>query len=747
MTQTNSNSLSPREKISGHVERITYHSEDTGFCVLKIKASGHKDLVTLIGSALSVGVGEHVEADGTWINSASYGLQFKAEQLKTIPPSSLEGVEKYLASGMVRGIGAHFARELVKVFGAKVFDIIDHEPQRLREVPGMGNKRIEMILSSWSEQKTIRSIMVFLQAHGIGTARAVRIYKAYGDNAIAKVRENPYRLAQEVFGIGFKIADELAQRLGIPHDSHLRARAGVHYALQEISDNGHCAATLPELLQTASNLLGVEESIIKAALDEELLAKRLLAEDTSAHGCIIYLAPLYNSECAVATNLLRLKSGALPWGEIDSAKAIPWVEKYTGLFFSASQREAVANLLKNKVSVITGGPGVGKTTIVNSIIRIVKAKELHVVLCAPTGRAAKRLQATTGVQAKTIHRLLQFNPKGRIFTYDEYNQLKCDFLIVDEASMIDVTLMHYLLRAIPNHAALLIVGDIDQLPSVGPGAVLADIINSQAIWVARLTEIFRQAANSRIIVNSHRINNGEFPLYESNDRANDGSQQLADFYFIACETPEEIQDKLVRVVTRRIPEKFGFNPLTDIQVLTPMNRGGLGTRSLNLVLQGQLNKSAIPKINKFGWVFAPGDKVMQIVNNYDKDVFNGDSGTIAAIDEELGIVKVNFDGEIVEYYFSDLDELVLAYAASIHKSQGSEYPVVVIPLAMQHYMMLARNLLYTAVTRGKKLVVIIGQKKALAIAVRNNKYATRLTNLEDRLRKLVKVSAPKCKSC
>lgn len=744
------------EQLSGHIERITYHSEDTGFCVLKIKTTTHRDLITVVGHAMNIGIGENIEADGIWINTASYGLQFKAVHMRTIQPTSIEGIEKYLSSGMIRGIGPHFAHKLVQAFADKVFDVIDKEPQRLHELSGIGKKRIDVLLASWAEQKNIRSIMVFLQAHGIGTARAVRIYKTYGDNAIAKVRENPYSLAADVFGIGFKTADELAQRLGIATDSLIRVRAGLHYALQEICNQGHCAAETSELVKTTQTLLGIDEKValIEEALAAEIKARNLVVEEIAAalshaHKQIIYLAPLYTAEVMVAKHLARLQLGVLPWGDIDSSKAIPWVEQLTGLCFSDSQRVAVASLLQHKVSVITGGPGVGKTTIVNSIIRITKTKGVRVMLCAPTGRAAKRLHATTGIPAKTIHRLLKFDPTSRVFVHDANNPLVTDFLIVDEASMIDIILMNSLLRAIPSHAAVLIVGDIDQLPSVGPGAVLADIIKSQTISTTKLTKIFRQAAHSRIIVNAHRINQGELPLYDRSSGSSAGSNQvndknnskdatLSDFYFIPCVTPEEIQSKLIYVVTQRIPEKFGFNPLTDIQVLTPMNRGGLGTRSLNLVLQEKLNAAAIPKLNKFGWVFAPGDKVMQIVNNYDKDVFNGDNGTITTIDVENSIVAINFDDTLVEYRFDELDELSLAYAASIHKSQGSEYPVVVIPLAMQHYMMLARNLIYTAVTRGKKLVVLIGQTKALVIAVRNNKYAERLTNLEARLRENIK---------
>ena len=716
-----------QEKISGHVERITFHNADNGFCVVKIKARGHRDLVTVIGCAATIGVGEYVEASGIWINSVNYGLQFKAEHLKAIPPTTKEGIEKYLASGMIKGIGPYFARQLIRAFGEQVFDIIDQQPQRLTELPGIGNKRCEMILSSWAEQKAIRSIMVFLQAHGVGTARAVRIYKTYGDTAIDKVCENPYRLAQDIYGIGFKTADLLAQRLGIALDSMIRARAGVRYTLQEISNSGHCAALLTDLANQAGEILGIDEKTINEAINEEVMAKNLILED-DINGKLVYLAVFYNAEVAVAKNLSRLAIGKVPWGNIDSNKAIPWVEQHTGLTFSNSQKIAIQQVLCSKVTVITGGPGVGKTTIVNSIIKIIKAKNGKIALCAPTGRAAKRLSETTGLTAKTIHRLLRFDPLSRTFTHHTNNPLPVNFVVVDEASMIDIILMQSLLRAIPDHAALLIVGDVDQLPSVGPGNVLGDIIKSQTIPVVRLVEIFRQASHSRIIINAHRINSGEYPIYDKNDTT------ISDFYFIPCETPEEIQEKLLHIVTQRIPNKFGFDPIKDIQVLTPMNRSGLGSRSLNIVIQEKINCNSLPKINKFGWTFAPKDKVMQNVNNYDKDVFNGDLGIIDEIDLENSIVKINFDGVLVTYDFTELDEISLAYATSIHKSQGSEYPAVVIPLTTQHYMMLARNLIYTAVTRGKKLVVIIGQPKALAIAINNNKTLLRLTKLATRLR-------------
>jgi exodeoxyribonuclease V alpha subunit len=571
--------------------------------------------------------------------------------------------------------------------------------------------------------------MVFLQSHGVGTARAVRIYKTYGDQAVERVRENPYRLALDIHGIGFKTADAIALRLGIPGDSLIRARAGVRHMLQEFSTQGHCAAYRQKLVESTAGMLEVAGPIVETAIEAELAAGNLV-QDTIEGETALFLTPLYRAEKGVAWNLARLRKGAIPWGEINIGKAIPWVEGQTGLQLSPSQRQAVAISVTGKVTVITGGPGVGKTTVVNSILTIVRAKGASVRLCAPTGRAAKRLSESTGLEAKTVHRLLEFDPKTMGFKHDQNEPLDLDLLVMDEASMMDVVLMNQLLRAVPDHAAVLLVGDVDQLPSVGPGAVLADIIASKAIPTACLTEIFRQAASSRIIVNAHRINQGLLP-------EKPGDNEASDFYFIQGETPEAIHAKLMQVVTQRIPAHFGLHPINDVQVLTPMNRGGLGVRSLNIDLQARLNPDGHPGISRFGWTYAPNDKVIQTLNNYDKEVFNGDIGRVAEVDEEEGAVRIDFDGRIVEYEPGELDEISLAYATSIHKSQGSEYPAVVIPLAMQHYMLLERNLLYTAVTRGKKLVVIIGQMKALAMAVKRTGSTKRLSNLQHRLHTFV----------
>ena len=720
----------PTEQLAGSVERVTFHSEETGFCVLRVKVRGHRDLETVVGTAPSITPGEYVECEGSWVTDRTHGLQFKTVHLRVVPPTTLEGIEKYLGSGMVKGIGPHFAKKLVGAFGEQVFEVIEQTPERMTELEGIGPKRKKRVVDAWAEQKVIRSIMVFLHSHGVGTARAVRIYKTYGDDAIAKVRENPYRLALDIHGIGFKTADALAQRLGIPKDAVIRAQAGVRHVLQEFADDGHCAVIQAELVDTATTMLEIPVSIIEHAIELELQEENLIAESIDGKSCL-FLTPLYRAEVSVASSLMRLLEGARPWGQIDPAVAIPWVEKKTDRILSPSQRDAVAQVLTSKVTVITGGPGVGKTTIVMSILKALQAKRMRVLLCAPTGRAAKRLTESTGVESKTIHRLLAFDPKGHGFTHGQTNPLAADLVVVDEVSMVDVVLMHQLLRAIPDQAAVLLVGDVDQLPSVGPGSVLSDIITSGHIPTVTLTEIFRQAATSQIIVNAHRINQGKMPV-ESDDTESD--QTVRDFYVIPAETPEEIQDKLLRVVTERIPERFGLHPIRDVQVLTPMNRGSLGVRALNVALQQALNPDATPQITRFGWTYAPGDKVIQTVNNYDKDVFNGDIGHVERVDTEDGVITLNFDGREVAYDLGELDEVALAYTATVHKSQGSEYPAIVIPMATQHYPMLERNLLYTGVTRGKQLVVIIGQPKALAIAVRTIKSMRRLTNLAKRLR-------------
>jgi exodeoxyribonuclease V alpha subunit len=708
---------STQEVLAGLVERVTFHNAENGFCVLRAKARGHRDLVTVVGHAAIISAGEWITASGEWINDRAHGQQFKARFLKTSTPSSIDGIEKYLGSGMIRGIGPVYAKKMVKAFGEKVFDVIEAEPGRLREVMGIGAVRAKRIRTPGP---------VFLHSHGVGTARAVRIFKTYGADAVQVMTENPYRLARDIRGIGFKSADAIAMKLGIEKTAMIRLRAGISYALTEAMDEGHCGLPTDQLIPLAEELLEAPKELILTALELERSEGAVIADKVGDTACM-FLAGLYRAEQAIADRLIRIVNGSLPWPWIDEEKAAPWVEKRSGLQLADSQRAAIRLALTAKALVITGGPGVGKTTIVNSILKILAAKGVRLLLCAPTGRAAKRMTEATGVEAKTIHRLLEVDPKGGGFKRNADNPLECDLLVVDEASMVDVMLMQAFVKAIPDDAALLIVGDIDQLPSVGPGQVLADIIGSGAVPVVRLTEVFRQAAASRIIMSAHRINRGSMPdlTAPSGD---------SDFYFVPAEDPETAVQRILELVKTRIPKRFGMNPIRDIQVLCPMNRGGVGARSLNIELQTALNPAGERKVERFGWTFAPGDKVMQIENDYDKEVYNGDIGYIDDVDSEAGELKANFDGRSVTYGFGELDTLVPAYAATIHKSQGSEYPAVIIPVLTQHYAMLQRNLLYTGVTRGKRLVVIVGQKKAIAIAVRNVSGRRRWSKLDEWLR-------------
>jgi exodeoxyribonuclease V alpha subunit len=721
-------SSAPPESLTGIVERVTFFNEENGFAVLKVKSRAHREEVTVVGIVPAVSPGEFLTAEGRWVQDRQFGMQFKAELLKSTPPSTREGIEKYLGSGLVKGIGPVYARKLVAKFGEQIFDIIENYSIRLEEVGGIGTERRRRIKDAWAEQKVIRHIMVFLHSNGVSTSRAVRIYKTYGDGAVEEIRADPYKLARDIPGIGFKTADQIAQKLGVPHDSVLRACAGLEHVLAEATGQGHCGLPLPWLAEQTSELLGIPGQIVTTALQRSF-NDSILVRDTIDGETFAFLPALKKAEELIAARLRQLSSGPPAYPEIHFERAVDWCQRKTGYALAPSQREALRIALKSRVLVVTGGPGVGKTTLINSLLRILRARKVVCVLCAPTGRAAKRLSEATGSEARTIHRLLEVDPARGGFQRNERRPLACDLLVVDESSMLDVPLMSSLLRALPPHAALVLVGDVDQLPSVGPGMVLLDMIESRRFPVVRLTEVFRQAAHSQIVTNAHLINQGVVPELET-------QTENSDFYFVERDEPERILETLVRVIRERIPAKFHLDPANDVQVLTPMHRGLLGVRELNARLQAELNPPGAggDVVEKFGVQFRTGDKVLQTENDYDKQVFNGDIGRVMAINPIEQEVTIRFDRREVVYDFAELDEIALAYAITVHKAQGSEFPAVVLPVCTQHYLLLQRNLLYTGITRGKKLVVVVGQRKALALAVHNNKTQHRYSGLLARLR-------------
>lgn len=700
------------------VEHITYQNQENGWSVMKVKVKGYDNLVTLTGSLLDVPVGSVLLVDGDWRVDPRYGQQFVAQSWTEVMPATIYGIEKYLGSGLIKGIGPVYAKAIVNRFGLETIDVIENDIERLLEVPRLGRKRMEKIRESWEKQKDIKEVMVFLQGYGVSTAFAAKIYRKYEKDSIAKVKENPYQLADDIWGIGFKTADGIASKMGYEKNDPRRCRSGILYTLNELAEEGHVYAEPEQLVDAAVKLLEADESPVRQAL-----ASMIEANDVVLDNEVIYLPPFYHAENGSAKRLQSLLSDtSLFNADIAAEPKAEYGAKPGGIVYDDVQQAAIQKALDSKVMVLTGGPGTGKTTTTQGIIEAFKARHMSILLAAPTGRAAKRMTEATGMEAKTIHRLLEYNPMDGYKRNDE-NPLDGDALIVDECSMIDILLFYNLMKAIPSNMRLILVGDIDQLPSVGAGNVLRDIIDSQQIPVVRLTRIFRQAQSSRIVMNAHAINAGQFPNIKNG--------LDTDFFFIGQEDADDIVKLIIGLVRDRLPKKYGY-PSKEVQVLTPMQRGTVGAGNLNIELQNALNPTG-PSLARGGYTFRQGDKVMQIRNNYDKNVFNGDIGYIIAVDTTERTLSVTFDNRVVEYDITELDEIVLAYAVTIHKSQGSEFPVVVMPVTMKHYVMLQRNLIYTGITRAKKICVLVGTTKALAYAIRNNTVSKRNTKLKERL--------------
>ncbi|MBM6594831.1 SF1B family DNA helicase RecD2 [Microvirga pudoricolor] len=694
------------EHLVGSVERVTFHNDETGFCVLQVKARGHRKLVTLVGHVPRVALGELVEASGAWMNDRHHGFQFRAETIATSAPTTAEDLQRYLGSGLIKGIGPSAAGRLVASFGAAIIDVIERAPHEMTRVHGIGMGKAQDIAQAWAEHKTLRDLSAFLRARGLGGSLLARIYKAYGSQAIETISRNPYRLALDFAGFAFSEADRIAQELSVDSLSHERLEAGLAFVLMEAVRDGHAGLPVAEALARAGLLLEVAGSILQPILENQCQAGVIVADTLDGTPCV-FARHLYGAEMFIAVRLRDLAKGAPPWGEIDPSEILAQTEELLGVTYSASQREALAGACRSKVFVVTGGPGVGKTTLVRGLLHVMRDRSLNVALCAPTGRAAKRLADSTGLPAKTIHRLLEATEGG--FRRNASMPLDCNLLVVDEASMLDIRLMVALLRALPDHAGLLLVGDVDQLPSIGAGQVLADIIASDTLPVARLREIFRQGHESRIITAAHAINRGALPDLTP--------QADSDFHFVEAHHPSDAIAKLVTLVRNRIPNRFGLDPVRDVQILCPMNRGRLGANMLNSELQRILNPNGEDGLYRAGWTFRTGDKVMQVRNDYERDVYNGEVGIVTGLAQPAGELTVAFDGRQVVYGARDLDELVPAYAMTIHKAQGSEYPAVIIPVVPQHAAMLQRKLLYTGVTRGSRLVVLLGSRAALEQAV------------------------------
>lgn len=701
------------------VERITFQSPETGYTVLKARVKDYTELVAVVGNLLDANVGSVLLVEGSWKVDSRYGRQFMAESWEETMPATVYGIEKYLGSGLIKGVGPKFAQRIVRMFGTETIAVIEDDIDRLRQVEGIGSKRISMIKESWQKQKEVKNIMLFLQSNGVSTAYAAKIYKEYGNAAIDKVKENPFRLADDIWGIGFRTADTIAEKLGFGKDSFVRLRSGILYTLSALADEGHVYAERSQLADKAVELLEADIANVQMTLDNMLQAEELILEEDA-----IFLPAFNYAEKGTAHKLIQLAEEVSGFDSLrpELQVDVAVLEKNLGIQYDEVQAQAVQEAVRSKVMVLTGGPGTGKTTTVQGIIAAYGQMGLRILLAAPTGRAAKRMSEATGLPAKTIHRLLECKPPEG-YQRNEENPLEGDVLIVDECSMIDIILMNSLLKALPRNMRLVLVGDIDQLPSVGAGNVLRDIIDSGRFPVIRLTRIFRQAQQSRIITNAHRINKGEFPDI-SNGRN-------TDFFFINSEEPEAAVQEIVALVSSKLPRYYGVKP-SEVQVLTPMQRGVLGGTNLNQTLQAALNPEG-EGLRRGGFIFRLYDKVMQVKNNYDKEVFNGDIGRITAVDLQERTLQVMFDGRVIEYDVSELDELVHAYATTIHKAQGSEYPIVVMPVLMTHFVMLQRNLLYTGITRAKKVLVLIGSKKALAYAVHNVTVSQRNTKLKERL--------------
>ena len=707
------------EYLSGIVERITYNNEENGFSVIKIKSKGYTELVTVVGNLAAVNVGAAIRLKGDWRHDSKYGRQFSVVDYRETVPATVAGMEKYLGSGMIKGIGPVYAKRIVARFKEDTLKIIEEQPDSLIDVEGIGQRRVDMIKKAWQEQKEIKNVMLFLQSNGVSTAYAVKIYKTYGNESINIVKTNPYRLAEDIWGIGFKTADKIARQLGFDSNSLERCRSGLLYVLNELSNDGHCYALRDQLLEAAGSILELDRPIIDGTIDKMLEEKSVIADE----GDSVYLPAFYHSEQGAARRMKQILAEESSYKAADIYQHLKDIQEEHGIQYDDIQIEAVKTAAASKLMVLTGGPGTGKTTTTLAIIKVFQKLNAKVLLAAPTGRAAKRMAETTGLEAKTIHRLLEYKPPEG-YKKNEENPLECDVLIIDETSMVDIMLFYNLLKAVSNGTVLVLVGDVDQLPSVGAGNVLKDIIESETVNVVRLTRIFRQAQGSAIVTNAHRINRGDTPNLKGGKNS--------DFFFIEEEEPQKVVETITELCSKRLPNYYKVDPVNDLQVLCPMQKGETGALNLNIILQEALNP-AEASIKYGGTVYRLNDKVMQIKNNYDKNVFNGDIGSITSIDAEDRRLSICFDGVNVEYDATELDEVVLAYATTVHKSQGSEYKIVVAPVTMQHYMMLQRNLLYTCVTRAKKVLVLVGSKKAIGIAVSNNRMQKRNTMLVERL--------------